>query len=96
MNCERFSGGYAECGRADGIGWVELRDEAGKLQGMWNPAAGVLEIQRRGVKTRYWLHAGQIENSHMCLPISREESGGESTKKMPSCTFPKKQGAFDP
>ena len=35
--------------------WVELRDGEGKLQGKWDPAAGVLEIQRRGVKTRYWL-----------------------------------------
>ncbi len=35
--------------------WVELRDGAGKLQGKWDPVAGVLEIQRRGVKTRYWL-----------------------------------------
>ena len=34
---------------------VELRDREGKLQGKWDPAAGVLEIQRRGVKTRYWL-----------------------------------------
>ena len=37
--------------------WVELRDGAGKLQGKWDPVAGVLEIQRRGVKTRYWLGA---------------------------------------
>jgi hypothetical protein len=40
--------------------WVELRDGVGKLQGKWDPVTGVLEIQRRGVKTRYWLdeHGG--------------------------------------
>ena len=37
--------------------WVELRDGRGKLQGKYDPAAGVLEIQRRGVRTRYVLGA---------------------------------------
>lgn len=37
--------------------WIELRDALGKLQGKWNPDAGVLEIQRRGVKTRYRLES---------------------------------------
>jgi len=36
-------------------GWLELRDALGKLQGKWDPVNGVLEIQRRGVKTRYCL-----------------------------------------
>ena len=35
--------------------WVELRDGRGKLQGKWDPVARVLEIQARGVRTRYWL-----------------------------------------
>ncbi len=46
-----------EPGEADEPGgrWVELRDERGKLQAKYDPAAGVLEIQRRGVRTRYVL-----------------------------------------
>lgn len=43
-----------DCGQ-EAWEWVELRDGAGKLQGKWDPAARVLELQRRGVKTRYWL-----------------------------------------
>ncbi len=35
--------------------WVELRDASGKLQAKYDPATGVLEIQRRGVRTRYVL-----------------------------------------
>ena len=35
--------------------WFELRDAQGKLQGKWDPDAGVLEIQRRGVKSQYLL-----------------------------------------
>ena len=35
--------------------WVELRDLAGKLQGKWDPEAGILEIQRQGAKTWYRL-----------------------------------------
>ena len=35
--------------------WVELRDDRGKLQGKWDPDAGILEIQRRGVMSRYLL-----------------------------------------
>ena len=35
--------------------WVELRDGRGKLQGKYDPVKGVLEIQRRGVRTRYVL-----------------------------------------
>ncbi len=50
-------------GEADEPGgrWVELRDGRGKLQGKYDPAAGVLEIQRRGVRTRYVLgEAGDV------------------------------------
>ena len=35
--------------------WVELRDAFGRLQAKWDPVVGVLEIQARGVKSRYWL-----------------------------------------
>jgi hypothetical protein len=35
--------------------WVELRDASGKLQAKYDPAAGVLEIQRRGARMRYVL-----------------------------------------
>ena len=42
-----------------GACWVELRDARGKLQGKWDPVGGVLEIQQRGVKTRYWLVTGE-------------------------------------
>ena len=38
-----------------GLRCADLRDDTGKLQGRWYPDVGVLEIQRRGVKTRYWL-----------------------------------------
>jgi hypothetical protein len=55
LNCERLRGGDAGGGLVDEPGWAELRDGAGKLQGKWDPVTGVLEIQRRGVKTRHWL-----------------------------------------
>jgi len=38
-----------DCGQ-EAWEWVELRDGAGKLQGKWDPAARVLELQRRGGK----------------------------------------------
>ena len=55
----RMGEGTTDCTDYTDGGWVELRDGAGKLQGKWDPAAGVLEIQRRGVKTRYWLGASE-------------------------------------
>jgi hypothetical protein len=57
VNCERRSEEDIECGRREPANWVELRDDAGKLQGKWDPVARMLEIQRRGVKTRYPLGA---------------------------------------
>ena len=41
-----------------GLPFADLRDDAGKLQARWYPDAGILEIQRRGVKTRYRLFCG--------------------------------------
>lgn len=52
----RMGEGATDCTDCTEAEWVELRDGAGKLQGKWDPVAGVLEIQRRGVKTRYWLN----------------------------------------
>lgn len=47
--------GEVEAERREAGRWVELRDGRGKLQGKWDPVARVLEIQARGVRTRYWL-----------------------------------------
>lgn len=43
--------------------WFDLRDALGKLQGKWDPDAGILEIQRRGVKTRYRLEVTAASES---------------------------------
>ncbi len=40
----------------DALCWLELCDQ---LQGEWDPGTGVLEIQARGVKTRYRLVAAR-------------------------------------
>ena len=49
----RMGEGTTDCTDYTEAEWVELRDGAGKLQGKWDPAAGVLEIQWGGVETRY-------------------------------------------
>ena len=43
--------------------WIDLRDALGKLQAKWDPNAGILEIQRRGVKTRYRLEVTAMSES---------------------------------
>ena len=43
--------------------WIDLRDALGKLQAKWDPNAGILEIQRRGVKTRYRLEVMAVSES---------------------------------
>lgn len=50
--------GEVEAERREAGRWVELRDGRGKLQGKWDPVERVLEIQARGVRTRYWLEDG--------------------------------------
>ncbi len=52
--------------------WVELRDARGKLQAKYDPAAGVLEIQRRGVRTRYVL--GEADISEASLEPTRNRN----------------------
>ena len=43
--------------------WFDLRDALGKLQAKWDPETGILEIQRRGVKTRYHLEVTAASES---------------------------------
>ena len=47
--------------------WIELRDARGKLQGKWDPTGDLLEIQQRGVKSRYRLIRGQKTISRSTL-----------------------------
>ena len=61
-------------------GWLELRDALGKLQAKWDPVNGVLEIQRRGVKTRYWLvfgeRSGTISANQQCFNVASDAELG--------------------